>query len=99
MTVIVVDENGAPMRAHLFYYDVAGVEIGEEVIPIGGAQIAALTDAVAFKFVADGYKDAVIYDLYDYGSTTMEMIPKFNWVVPALLSAAAVFLLSRYVKF
>lgn len=99
MTIIVTDEYGRPMKAHLFFYDAAGGLLGEEVIPIGGVEITPVADAVSFKFVADGYKDAVIDDLYDYGNTTMEMIPRFKWVVPAVIGAAAVFLISKYVKF
>jgi len=83
----------------LFFYDSSGTNIGYEVIPVGGTEVIPVTDAVQFKFVADGYKDAVINDLYDYASTNMEMIPRFKWVVPAVIGAAVVFLISKYVKF
>jgi len=99
MTVIVINEYGSSMKAHLFFYDAAGALLGEEVIPVGGVEITPVEGAVSFKFVADGYKDAVIDDLYDYGNTSMEMIPRFKWVVPAVIGAAVVFLISKYVKF
>jgi hypothetical protein len=99
MNVIVYDDKDNTIRAHLFFYDSAGVQIGETVIPAGGTDVTQVPGAVKFKFAADGFKDAVIDDLYDYGNISMELIPAFKWVVPVFIGAAAVYLLSRYVKF
>jgi len=99
MNVIVYDNKGNTIRARLYTYDHAGAQLGDEIIAAGGADITKLSGAVLWKFVADGYKDAVIDDMYDYGSIQMEMQPAFPWVIPAFLGAAAVYVLSRYVKF
>lgn len=87
MRVLVVNSDGESIKALLYSYDSAGAEIGQEQIPVGGTEIMQIPDAVLFKFVADGFQDATINDLYNYNSLTLEMIPKFRWLVPVALTA------------
>lgn len=86
MTILVVNDKRESIKATIYFYNAAGVEIGQQVVPVGGAEVTHLPDAVEFRFVAFGFKDAVINDLYDYGSTTMEMIPRFHWLAPAAIA-------------
>lgn len=87
MRVLVVNSDGESIEALLYSYDSRGAEIGQEVIPVGGTEITHVPDAVLFKFVADGFQDAPMNDLYNYGSLTLEMIPKFRWLIPVALTA------------
>ena len=99
MNVIVWENEQYTITARLYTYDKDGVQIGDEIIPAGGTEITKLPGAVKWKFVVDGFKDGVVYDLYDYENFSMVMLPGFPWLIPMFLGAAAGYLLSRYVKF
>lgn len=98
MRLTVFDDSRNSIRAHLFTYDAAGAEIGEEIIPVGGVDINEIPGAVAFIITADGFKDARLTDLYNHEYVTWELIPAYQWVLPVLAGAAAVYILSKYVK-
>jgi hypothetical protein len=98
MIIKVVNDKGESIRASLFFYDENGQGLGESVIPVGGIEVDRIEGATRFRFVADGFKDAVITDLYEYDNTTIEMIPTFRWLLPAVAGGLAVYLISKYVK-
>jgi hypothetical protein len=99
MRLTVFDDNRNSIRAHLFTYDAAGDEIGEEIIPVGGVDISELPNAAMFVLTADGFQDAHLSDLYNHEYVTWQLVPAYQWALPALAAAAVVYILSRYFKF
>jgi hypothetical protein len=98
MTIIVYNENRQSIRAALYSYDAAGVEIGQDTINPGGAEIEILPDATQWRFVAPGYQDAGVNDLPDYDNYAMELIPKYRWVAPLVVGLSLYWLLTRAIK-
>lgn len=98
MMVYVVDDDRKGIQATLRSYDELGALIGDETISDHGTDVQEIPGAVWFRFIAEGFQDAVIDDLYEYGSLTMEMIPRYRWVLPAAIAGFAVLLLSKVIK-
>lgn len=93
------DNNRNSIAARLYYFDNQGVQIGEAGIPAGGVDLDPVPGAVAFVIAAPGFQDAHLNDLYSWESLTWELIPRYRWVVPAVVGAAALYILVKYVKF
>lgn len=100
-TILVRDEQGQAVKAHLYYLDATGAVLGEYFM--SGDDIHVVDDSeipegtVGFKFEADGYNWYGTATLYD--SNTITLIKKTNPIGYLLLGAAGLWLLSKFVKF
>jgi hypothetical protein len=95
MKITVYDENGKSIPAVLISYNSALQELQRDNIPAGGADYARPGEATHWVFQAPGYQDAARNDLLNYDSFDEELIPKYNWLAPALLGLAAYWLIIR----
>lgn len=99
MTVTVYNEKGQSIQATLISLDDAGHQLQLDNVPAGGFEYDRPGEATHWVFSAPGYQDAYRNDLLNYDGFSEQLVPKYKWVVPALLGLSAYWLLSKTVKF
>lgn len=96
MIVRAINEHLQPMAVLLIAYDDNGTELQRDVIPAGSWEYDRPGAATHWVFQAPGYQDAGHNDLMNYDLYEQEMIPKYRWLGPVLIGAAAYWVINKF---